>query len=111
MSPEQARGEELDARTDLFSLGVVLYEMATGRQPFGGHTSAMVFEAILNRAPTSPVRVNSKLSPELTQIIELAIEKNLKSRYQTAAKMREDLKRLKHDSDSGRAPAEKGAEK
>jgi len=111
MSPEQARGEELDARTDLFSLGVVLYEMATGRQPFAGNTSAMVFEAILNRAPTSPLRLNTKLSPELAQIIETAIEKNRKARYQSAAKLREDLKRLKHDSESGRAAVEKGAEK
>ncbi len=111
MSPEQARGEELDARTDLFSLGVVLYEMATGRQPFSGNTSAMVFEAILNRAPSSPVRVNAKLPPELAEIIETAMQKNRKARYQTAAKLREDLKRLKHDSDSVRATTEKGAEK
>ena len=112
MSPEQARGEELDARTDIFSLGVVLYEMATGRQPFGGNTSALVFEAILNRTPTSAARVNAKLPPELAQIIETAMQKNRKARFQSAAKLREELKRLRHDSDaSGRAPAEKGAEK
>jgi serine/threonine protein kinase/Flp pilus assembly protein TadD len=111
MSPEQARGEELDARTDLFSLGVVLYEMATGRQPFAGNTSAVVFEAILNRAPASPLRLNSHLPPELAQIIETAIQKNRNARYQTAAKLREELKRLQHDSGSGRTAVEKGAEK
>ncbi len=111
MSPEQARGEDVDVRTDLFSLGVVLYEMATGRQPFSGNTSAMVFEAILNRDPVSPLRLNSKLPPELGQIIETAIQKNRKARYQSAAKLREDLKRLKQDSGSGRPAAEKGAEK
>jgi len=111
MSPEQARGEELDARTDIFSLGVVLYEMATGRQPFSGNTSAMVFEAILNRAPSSPARLNAKLPPELAQIIETAMEKNRKARYQTAAKVRDDMKRLRQESDSGRVTAEKGAEK
>ena len=111
MSPEQARGEELDSRTDLFSLGVVLYEMATGRQPFSGNTSALVFEAILNRTPSSPARLNSHVSTELAQVIETAIEKNRRTRYQTAAKLRDDLKRLRHDSDSGRASTEKGAEK
>src|ERR1700752_1296730 len=111
MSPEQARGEELDSRTDLFSLGVVLYEMATGRQPFSGNTSALVFEAILNRTPASPARLNSHVSGELTQIIETAIEKNRRARYQTAAMLRDDLKHLRHDSDSGRATTEKGAEK
>ncbi|HUJ39021.1 MAG TPA: protein kinase [Candidatus Acidoferrales bacterium] len=112
MSPEQARGEELDARTDIFSLGVVLYEMATGRQPFAGNTSALVFEAILNRAPLQPARANAKLPPDLSQIIETAMQKHRKARYQTAAKLREELKRLKHESDSGgRAAAEKGAEK
>jgi serine/threonine protein kinase/Flp pilus assembly protein TadD len=111
MSPEQTRGEELDLRTDLFSLGVVLYEMATGRQPFAGHTSAVIFDAILNRTPSSPARLNSHIPPELGQIIETAMEKSRRSRYQTAAKLRDDLKKLRHESDSGRVAAEKGAEK
>jgi non-specific serine/threonine protein kinase len=111
MSPEQTRGEELDLRTDLFSLGVVLYEMATGRQPFAGHTSAIVFDAILNRTPSSPARLNTHIPPELGQIIETAMEKSRRARYQTAAKLRDDLKRLRHESDSGRVAAEKGADK
>jgi serine/threonine protein kinase/Flp pilus assembly protein TadD len=111
MSPEQARGEEVDARTDLFSLGVVLYEMATGRQPFSGNTSALVFEAILNRTPTSAVRLNSHIPAELGKIIETAMDKNRKSRYQSAAMIRNDLKRLKQDSSSDRVAAEKGAAK
>ncbi len=111
MSPEQARGEEVDARTDIFSLGAVLYEMATGRQAFAGNASAVIFEAILNRTPPAPLRLNPHLSPELGQIIETAIEKSRTARYQTAAKLRDDLKRLKHDSDSGKAAGGQRAEK
>src|SRR5207302_2227117 len=105
MSPEQARGEDLDARSDLFSFGAALYEMATGRMAFPGNTAAVIYEGILNRRPVSASQVTEGLPPKLDEIIGKALEKDRKLRYQSAADIRTDLQRLKRDAESARLPA------
>jgi serine/threonine protein kinase/Tol biopolymer transport system component len=109
MSPEQARGEELDARTDLFSTGAVLYQMVTGQNPFAGGTSAVIFDKILRQAPVSPVTLNPSLPTEFERILNKALEKDRDVRYQVAAELRADLKRLQRETDSGRSAAAAGS--
>jgi len=108
MSPEQVRGKDLDARTDLFSFGVVLYEMATGSLPFPGETSGVIFDGIMNRVPAPPVRLNSRVPAKLEDLINKAMEKDRRLRYQSATEIRTDLQRLKRDMDSGKARVASG---
>lgn len=110
MSPEQIRGKELDPRTDLFSFGIVLYEMSTGAVPFRGETSGVIFDEILNRAPAAPVRLNPKLPAKLEDIINRALEKDRDLRYQHAVDLKSELMRLKRDLESGRNPAVSASE-
>jgi serine/threonine protein kinase len=104
MSPEQVRAKELDARTDLFSFGAVLYEIATGKMPFRGDSSGVITEAILNRTPLAPVRLNPDIPQKLEEIIDKALEKDCKMRYQSASELRTDLQRLRRDTQTARTP-------
>jgi Periplasmic component of the Tol biopolymer transport system len=108
MSPEQVRGDGLDPRSDLFSLGLVLYEMATGRQAFSGSSSGVIFHAILSQAPISPSRLNPEIPARLEEIIDKSLEKDSEMRYQSASELRTDLKRLRRDTDSGRSSVRGG---
>src|SRR5215475_11283149 len=103
MSPEQVRGKELDARTDLFSFGVVLYEMATGVLPFRGDTSGVIFNSILERAPAPALRLNPELPPRLEDLLNRSLEKDRALRFQHASEMRSELMRLRRDTESGRS--------